>query len=762
MRASLLSGPLLLEPGRRVALDIEVTNTTDVIDGVSATLQRAADERGRAGRSPGEAEISGLDVRSRPGLLPLFPDGSGVITLELVASPTFPAGTHALNVVVRSSVQLDEHLVLPVEVNVTPVPRATLRADPPVRTGRHQAKYRLVCTNGGNVPLDISLAASDAERAVLSRFSPATLAVPSGETASAEMVSRARRHFFGGEIARVITVVGTAGTFDVDARASFRQAPVIPRGVRTVLTLGAIVALWAAVFVVAIDKALTKDKLAKDVPPSFYASDNAAASQAARGPAGSLLFQEAANQNTVPAGAVPKSGVVIGVGGTINGTVTAASTGSGIGDITVEAVEDTSTGPQLVSSAATASDGSYSLVGLLPGPYKLLFTAQGYGDIWYPAAPTEGSATPVNVDAQSTTSTRPVVITGLRGSITGQVDTGQTPQVPVTVTVLPGQGSAIPIASVISGPNGIYSIPNLPTPGSYDLSFSSPGYQVASDTEQLAGGEARIATTITMTAGPGTLAGTVTDGKKPLGGVTITINANGQTITSATPTTGAVGRFTVPNLTTPDTYLVTFAKAGYGTVTLAEHLGPGQQLTNLAVAMAGGAGQVSGTVTAPSGQTLGGVTITVAGGGPPVTTQTLTAGRVGFYALSGLATPGRYILTFSLAGYQSETVGVTLGSSGSASAVNVTLPVYSGTIRGTIRAPPGALTGVSVSVTNGTAPVRSTVSSSSPPGGFSVTGLAPGHWTVTFTLTGFVTQTALVNLAPGKTVQLTVTLRPSS
>ena len=755
MRASLLVGRVTLEPGRRVPLGIEVTNTTDVIDGVSAALQSGIDDPAEGAEA---AEIIGLDVRSRPGLLPLFPDGTGVVTLELVASATFPAGTHTMYVVVRSSVHLDERVVLPVEVEVVPAPRATLRTEPAVRTGRHHASFRLVCANGGNVPLDISLAASDPERVVMSRFSPATLAVSPGETASAEMAIRARRHFFGGEIARVISVVGTAGDLDVDTRASFRQAPVIPRGVRTVLTLGAIVALWAAVFVVAIDKALTKDKLAKDVPPSFYASVSATStSQTADG---SLRFQEAAAQDAVPAGAVPKSGVVIGVGGTIDGTVTAASTGSGVGSITVEAVEDTSTGPQLVSSAATASDGTYSLVGLLPGPYKLLFTAHGYRDTWYPAAPTEGSATPVNVDAQATTAVQTAVITGAPGSITGEVDTGQTPQVPVTVTVLPGQGAAIPIASVTSGPNGVYSIPNLPTPGSYDLSFSAAGYQVASDTEELAGGEARIANTVTLTAGVGTLAGTVTDGKNPLGGVTITANANGQTITSATPTTGAVGRFTIPNLVTPDTYLVTFSKSGFGTQTLAEHLGPGQQLTNLAVVMAGGAGQVNGTVVSPSGQSLGGVTITVAGGGPPVTTQTLTAGRVGFYVLSGLATPGRYTLTFSLAGYQSETVGIALGSSGSASSVNVTLPLFSGTIGGTVRGPTGALSGVTISATNGSPPLRSTVTSSSPPGGFSVTGLAPGHWTLTFTLTGFATQTVLVDLAPGKALSLTVTMTP--
>ncbi len=546
-----------------------------------------------------------------------------------MASDTFPAGTHLLTVVVRSSVRFDEALVLPLEVEVVPAPRVALRSEPLVRSGRHKARFRILCANTGNVPLDVSLAATDPERVVVSRFSPATLALPPGRTSVAGMAVRARRHFLGGDVARALTIVGTAGPIEVDTRASFRHQPVIPRGVRTVIILGAIIALWAAVFVVAIDKALTKDKLAKDVPPSFYASASTPArTQSALGAGGRLLFQEAAADQT-PAGAVPKSGVVIGVGGTINGTVTAVSTGAGIGRITVEAVEDTEKGPQLISSAATGTDGAYSLVGLLPGPYKLLFTAHGYKDVWYPTAPDEGSASAVNVDAQGTTSGIDTSIAGLPGSISGHVDTGQTPQVPVTVTVLPGQGSTTPIATVTTDPTGAYLVPDLPAPGSYDLSFQAAGYQVASDTEDVAGGEARIASTITLSAGPGTLSGTVTDGTNPLGGVTISANSEGQSITSATPTSGAIGQFTITNVATPATYLLTFTKAGFGTVTIAERLGPGQQLTGIAVAMAGGAGLVSGTVTSPTGQPLGGVDVTVAGGQAPVETQTLTAGRRG-------------------------------------------------------------------------------------------------------------------------------------
>jgi hypothetical protein len=126
--------------------------------------------------------------------------------------------------------------------------------------------------------------------------------------------------------------------------------------------------------------------------------------------------------------------------------------------------------------------------------------------------------------------------------------------------------------------------------------------------------------------------------------------------------------------------------------------------------------------------------------------------------ISGLTTPGSYALTFSLSGYASQTVGVTLGSSGSASGVDVVLPVFNGSISGTVTSPGvGPLTGVSVSETDGVN-AHTTITASSPAGGFTLTGLPPGAYSVTFSLTGYVSQTALVKLAAGQAATIPVSL----
>ena len=750
MRASLITPSLQLAPGRPGSAVVEVTNTTAVIDGVTVSA--------RAG--------GGLGATSQPALLALFPGSSGRVDIAFTASAHFPAGRHAVVVDIVSSIDPSDRVQLTLALEVLPAPAATIAVDPPTRRARRRVRYRLTATNQGNTNLVVDLAAADPARRLTARVEPPTVSVAPGAEGYAELRVYGRRHFFGAETRHRVSVLARTGELELDTTAAFRQPPVIPVGARTAAVLATIVAVWAAVFIVALQRANSGDALTKQVPPSFYAAvaETHPVNNAAFGVLGRPGVLAAATDGPVPAGAVPKSGVVIGVGGTVDGTVHAASSGAGVGRITVEAFRDSPNGPVLVSSAATATDGTYSLVGLLPGTYKLHFTATGFQDQWYPDAPTEAAATPVYVSSQSDTAGVDVTVSGLPASISGTVDTGQTPAPPVTVTVVSEQGNGQPVATVTTDGSGNYTIPALPAPATYDLSFAAAGYQVASDTEEVAGGEAHIANTIALSAGPGILGGTVTDGTHPLGGVTITANANGQTVTSATPTTGAIGAFTIPGLATPATYLLTFSDPGYGTRTVAEHLDAGQSLTDLSIVLSGGAGQISGQVTGPSGTPLGGVTVTVdgrAGGGSgSTTTNTLTAGSVGSFLLSGLATPGTYTLTFSLAGYQSQTVQVALGSSGSATGVRVELAAEQGTITGTVRSPTGTLSGVTVTVTDGTT-VRTTTTTSSPAGGFSLGGLPPASYSVTFSLAGYQSTTVLVHLLAGQTATASATLSPS-
>lgn len=746
MRAVLVPDRLVLQPGSPATTVVEVTNGLAVIDGVTATLR----------------PTEGLTGSVEPGLLPLFPDSTGTLTVELVAGRHLAAGEHEIVISVRSSVDPDESAELTLALEVVPAAALELVVDPPARRTRHRARYQVTCTNQGNTVLHVDLAAQDPGKGVTTRINPDVLAIPPGGTGSGQLRVKSRRHLVGGERRHRITLLARAGELEAESFAAYRQPPLIPVGARTAAILVAIVALWAGVFVFALHKANSSDPVTKDVPPSFYAAVASAQSvnTSAFGALGHPGLLASAVSAALPAGAVPKSGVVIGVGGTVNGTVDALSTAAPVGRITVQAYRDSPSGAVLVSSAATGSDGTYSLVGLLPGGYEIEFSAVGFQTIWYPSAPDQAQATPVPVSAQASSNGINATITGLPGSITGTVDTGQTPSPSVTVTVTAEQGSGKVVATTTTDSSGSFTVPSLPAPATYDLSFSAAGYQVASDSEEIAGGESHIANTVTLAAANGALGGVVTDGKKPLGGVTITANANGQTISSATPTSGSIGQFTLPNLETPATYLLTFSAQGYGTITVAEHLGPGESLTNLNIPLSGGAGQISGEVKSTTGGSLGGVAVTVDNVNPKTSTNTLTAGSVGSYLLSGLPTPGTYTITFSLAGYQSQTVSVTLGSSGSATGVAVSLSPQVGSITGTVTSAQGKpLSGVAVTITDGTT-VKNTTTTSSPAGGFSLGGLQPGSYSVTFTLSGYSNTTVLVDLSAGQTANASATMTP--
>src|SRR5579875_2347362 len=78
LRARLGSREATLMPGRSVTVELEVTNDLEVIDGVSVEVRPE----------------KGLSWSASPQLLPLFPEGTGVIVLQLEAAPTYLAGRH--------------------------------------------------------------------------------------------------------------------------------------------------------------------------------------------------------------------------------------------------------------------------------------------------------------------------------------------------------------------------------------------------------------------------------------------------------------------------------------------------------------------------------------------------------------------------------------------------------------------------------------------------------------------------------------------
>ncbi|MBN9608734.1 MAG: hypothetical protein BGO26_11650 [Actinobacteria bacterium 69-20] len=853
MRVSSTATRLAIAPGASGDLTLDVVNTGNVIDGITARIVGVPEHT----------------VSSHPPMLPLFPDAAGQITLTLDLPQSFPAGRHPMTVEVHSR-QVDAAPgYVNVDLDVPLAPAVTLASRPELVRARRTGRFILTVTNRGNAVLDIDLAVHDAQKTCAISIQPRALSLPPGVSAEAVVTVRGRRMFMGTDSDRALVAEATARTVSpweaerppgedgvipdgqspsgaelseydgvlgagpatdlvrpgvvpaevgvpesgaAPVRApepltehiplTFRQRPYVTRGVLTALILLAIIALWAAAFLFGLSKVFAGDPLTKSAPASFFAatpeqsgaSGAAGAGSTAGGASGGTAGSGGAGSTSpgaagsaapgaaapgpgpkglgtgpAPAGAVPKTGTLpAGVGGTIAGTVTAASSGDPVGRILVSAMRvkaDGSTVP--VASAATQADGSYQVSGLFPGPYVLQFSAPGFTTTYYPAATEEPAAKKLTAVAGQVTGDGNAVVRGLPATISGSVDFGDN-TAPAVTTVSArllgaGSGTKVVIPDVKTDAKGAYRFANLPAPGNYLLTFTTQGYETTTEQTTVTGGANRFVSTAVLAAGAVQISGSVTDGTNPLGGATVSTTVNGQQISTGTPTTGQVGHFVIDNLPTPATYIITVSKQGYGQVSQVIDLAPGAQRTDLVIPLLAGTGVVSGIAVGPNGAGVGGATVTVGGLANPPTTTTLTDGQIGAFSLSGLPVPGTYTLTVTANGFAPQTVPVTLTADKPLPPISVPLTASAGTITGTVTGANGAgMAGVNVVATDGQKswPVVTTSAAGGvPAGGFTIAGLPSGRYTITASDGTGLSQTTLATVEPGSPVKLAFQLK---
>ncbi len=725
MRVSSTVDRLDVVPGGSGVVPLEVVNTSEVIESLQV-------------RALGVPEAS---LVAEPEALALFPDAVGALTLTVGLPPTFPAGTYPVTFVVAGRAAGGREAYHDVDLVVPARPALRLDATPTIVRTRGRGAFTLAVHNDGNVPLDVALRSQDGDRTVRTTISPSTLAVPPGGRGTATVLVKGPRQLLGSDRDRAVQVHAEAAGAAGSIALLLRQRSTVSRGLMTALILLAIVAAWALAFLLGTKQVLGADPYTKVAPASFFAATQAQGSAAV-------------DAGGSPAGAIAKDGPLpAGVGATISGTVLGAADGQGVGRMTVVALREGRDGLVPVSSAATQADGTYTMSGLFPGAYLLRVVADGYDEVWYPQAVSELSAQEVEAVARAVQEGTDLTITGHPATLAGQVLLDDEDDVEVTVTARPAWSGADPAQQwqTTADAEGGYAFADLPAPGTYELTFAAEGYQPTTTTERVLGGQERFALDVRLGAGTGSIAGVVTDGTTPLGGVKVSTTIEGKELVVGTPTVGSVGRFVLPNLPTPGTYVLTFSKEGFGTTTAVVALGPGELRTDLSVALRGGTGTVTGVVVDAAGQGLGGVAVSAGGAQSGVSTTTLTAGTVGQFTLTGLPTGGSVTLTFVKAGYEPVTVPVTIPASGPAQPVSVTLPSAVGTLTGRVTQDGTGLVGVTVRATDGTQ-VRTTTTTQ---GGDHGTGtyvlpdLPAGTYTVTVVVGDVVVATSVVDVVGG-------------
>lgn len=716
MRTTLASSRLRIHPGTPATLEVEVVNTSDVIDGVTAT-------------------VLGLDpawVRTTPPVVTLFPDTIGRLVLEFDVPTTCPAGDSMLMLRIVSTVdptRVSEHDVW---LTVDPVESATMQLRPSVVVGGSDCEIDVEITNTGNVTTEYVIGGIEPTRAVECTAEPASVLVQPGRTATALLYAKGPRPWFGQTPPRILHITATSPGVALKETARFTQKPRIPRGVLTALILAGIIALWAFVFLFVVHLIRSGGDPKKSVSDTW-------------------------NKNGA------QSVNLADVAGSVSGTVTASTTGQGLARITVEAfrIIPNAPEPELTSSAATEDDGTYVLGALLPGNYVLRFSADGYDPSYFPGTPDQTAAQVVRIDPLAELPNTNMTLAGQAGQLGGKVPTpdGGDPSAPATVTVTmvparPGDPVPAPV-TVTTGPDGSFEVPGLPTPAVFEVRVEREGFDPQVTQVELSGGQAAVLDNQQLSASDGSIQGVVVDASgTPLGDVTVTLRSGTIERVSSTPTVGNVGTFQIDNLTTPRTYVITFTREGFADATISLDLAGGQSRNGLRVVLAGGSGVVSGTVRDAAGNPLGGVGITVVRGAVKATTTSLTAGDggagVGSYRISDLPAPGTYTVTFTLAGYSTETTTVTFGDSGDQPVVNMTMSLSTGTVSGRVTVGGSGRAGLTLTLSDGATP-RTTQSASSPSGGYEFAGVPPGTYMLQVTGSAVQETVVVVEVVAGQT-----------
>ncbi len=737
MRVQVTPRRATLVPGRPVALTVSVANTAEVISGH-------------------RIRVLGLDpawVVVADPQLSLFPGTSGSTTIEVTLPEGVPAGVRSFEVEVSSETPPFDVERVPVELSVPARTRLTVAVDPTSVDGGSQAQVGVLVTNAGSSETDVTLGGSDDEGQIAFRFDPPAPTLAAGERLLVHATLRARRPFAGSPKIRPFRVEAGSPEAPVVAQGTWVQHPRLSRGALALLGLLVAGTVFAAVLAATLSQVVGQSNANRQL---------------------ALQVAQAAEQK-------PSTGT-----GSISGTVTVETTGAPQAGVTVTLYEQANPGTA-VASTATSSAGTYRLPDLAAGSYLLSATGAGFVQLWYPAAISAASATPIHLAAGQQATGIDIALGGIPGSIAGQV-TGADPtgavltvQLPtsqpvVSLSAPPGTSASsatTPAAGVAAngvvvtrttlGAAGTFDLTGIPSPGTYQLVATKAGDAPAITEVTLGSGQDLTSVSLTLSPGDGQIAGTVSTAAGPLGGATVTATVGTTSVTTVTATTaGQVGTFTLSSLPSPASISLAVSAPGYAAQTLTVALGDGQHLSGIAVTLEPGVGSIAGTATTPAGTPAGGVTVSASNGTTTVTTVTSSVGTVGSYTLANLPVPGTYAVTFSRSDLLSQTVEVALSANqADVTDVNAAMVAATATVSGTVtQVGGGGVAGVDVSLVAGSQSYQVTTASTPTAGAYVISGIAPGTYTLDFARPGGVPVSSIVTLSAGQQLTESPALSP--
>jgi protocatechuate 3,4-dioxygenase beta subunit len=395
--------------------------------------------------------------------------------------------------------------------------------------------------------------------------------------------------------------------------------------------------------------------------------------------------------------------------GSIGGVVTDSVTSAAIAGASVSY-----TGSKGSGSTTTDSGGNYAFGGVAPGSYTVTASASGH---------TTQTAS-VTVTA-GTLSSKNFALVPTVGSISGTVKDAQT-----TVGLVGASVTCACGGSATTGTGGAYSIANV-APGTYSMTFSATGYVSQTINNVVVTAGHATTESVALSSSPGAIQGNVTDATASvhpaLAGVSVSCTCQGTPVT-----TNASGNYLFPTVAA-GTYSLTFTDATFVTLTINSVTVTAGNTTTKNAALTED-GNLNGNVTdATTPGSITGATVTCS-----CQVGTVPTDGSGHYLFPNIA-PGNYSLTFSDTGYVTLVVNNVGVVAGTLTTTNVAL-TEDGSITGNVTDATAVgnpiLPGVTVtcSCQVGTATTDGS-------GNYFFLNVAPGTYSLTFALSGYVTST---------------------
>ncbi len=426
--------------------------------------------------------------------------------------------------------------------------------------------------------------------------------------------------------------------------------------------------------------------------------------------------------DTVTSGAAPPDNFnLIPNTGSISGTVTDSVTHAALSGASV-----TCTGTPGCSPTTTATNGTYMLSGLTEGTYQVNVAQTNY------ASQTIG----VTVGPGGTP-TQDFALVPNQGSISGTVtDSSTTNPIQNASVTCTGTPACTPTSTIS---DGTYTLSPL-TEGAYQVTVSASGYATSTLPFSVGPGAVVTGANFALTPANGSISGTVTDSVTSQAVVGATVTCTGSPTCTGT-TTVSGGAYTLSNLV-DGTYTVRVAFSGYAPQSLQDTVASGSA-PPLPFSLVPNPGSIMGKVTnSVTGSPISGAGVSCTGCTP---TSTAVDGT---YTLSNL-TEGTYQVTYAASGYTSQSPNVNVGPGGTTTE-NVQLVPNSGSISGIVSdsVSGNPIFGATVSCTGLPACSGTTTASD---GGYLLSPLTEGNYSVMVSATGYKSQTAVVVVGPGGT-----------